>query len=135
MVKFVHSGSVYEFDNTGTILKSTGAYKVGDKVKCIYTSRSLESVYSQEAMPYNPEGRGNARGVVFGDGKTYYGVITASIIGEFSMNFYHSNSNYTFYRAGSAWKVKSTDKGAYQPGHLIQDIFTMEKGVKYYCPE
>lgn len=99
-VEFLQSGAVYEFDNNGYILSSTGRYKEGERVNLIIIQRYQESLYSRATMhTVDPAIPDLELAVKFADGKIYYGTVVASAEAEwFSITFYHSNSQYTMNR-------------------------------------
>lgn len=124
-VQFIHSQSIYSFDNTGHIISSTGSYKPGDKVKLIRIFKFTEDLYNVSRTILN----GTKLGIVFGDGQLYFGFaaqITASLL--HMVMFYHSWSVYDFIKPPSGkWKVYSTDKGKYPINHVIQSVYALEE--------
>ncbi len=132
-VEFLHSGSRYEFDNQGYILSSTGKYKAGERVNLIDIDPKKESIYYSESLHSTDGTLPLYVGIMFGDGKIYYGVVEASAEASwFSIQFLHSGSHYTMHKEAGAWKVHSTDNGHYPPGHVLIDIFSLDEGGFFY---
>lgn len=132
-VDFLHSGARYTFDNQGNILQSNGAYPAGGKVNLVVVSPYEQGIYHLESFHSIDPGYEFNVGVVFGDGKLYYGKVAPSgEAGWASIFFYHSNSTYTIHREGGVWKVWSTDKGSYPKGHTLRDIFKVGDPDPFY---
>ena len=132
-VDFLQSGARYVFDKNGNIISSNGKYAAGGQVNLIVVSKYLRGIYHHESLQSTDMSDPFEVGVVFGDGKLYYGVVEASAeAGWASIMFYHSNSRYTFNWDEGAWKVWSTDKGSYPIGHQLTDIFEVGEPEMYF---
>lgn len=133
-VAFLHSGAVYEFDNNGYILSSTGSYKIGERVNLITIQPYRESLYNRATMhSADPTIPNLEVAIMFADGKIYYGAVEASAEADwFSVRFYHSGSQYTMHREDGFWKVWSTDKGNYPPGYQLLDIIQLGEDEFFY---
>lgn len=132
-VDFLQSGARYVFDNKGNIISSNGKYAAGGQVNLIIITKYLRGIYHHESLQSTDMADPFEVGVVFGDGKVYYGVVEASAeAGWASVMFYHSNSQYTFHREDGAWKVWSTDKGSYPKGHQLTDLFEIGDTEMYF---
>ena len=127
-VEFLHSHSIYEFSNTGTIISSTGKYAKGQKVKAIMIRAPLKSVYNLS----NISADSIFLGIKFGDGQVYFCRLMASREGSFDCGFTHTKSYYTMMKEGNVWRVFKTDRGTYPVGHVILDIYTLDTGRFFY---
>jgi len=132
-VDFLQSGARYVFDNSGNILSSNGKYAAGGQVNLIVVSKYLRGIYHHQSLQSTDTSDPFEVGVVFGDGKLYYGVVESSAeAGWASVVFHHSSSRYTFHWEDGAWKVWSTDKGSYPKGHQLTDIFEVGEPDIYF---
>ena len=120
-VEFLHSHSIYEFDNNGFVISSNGQYKKSEKVKMILIKDAGESIYSQSIVGQPEE----IKGFRFGDGQVYYSRLKQVEENYFTCRFHHTGSTYAFKKEGQTWKVYTSDKGTYPVGYIIKDIFTL----------
>lgn len=130
-VEFLHSHSVYEFDKNGTILFSTGSYKVGDKVKMIDVAYYKESYFNEQSLTIPQTGVVNM-GVVFADGQVYFGILEQVAGNQFTIYFAHTGSKYDITNENGTWMVNWTDKGTYLPGTKLTDIFELDTPDNFY---
>lgn len=128
-IQFYNSGAIYQFDKSGKIQASNGAYKVGDFANAIRIRNFKENIYSKGYVTSN-----SIIGVCFSDGLTYYGNIEDATSGWFSIRFLHSNSQYTMQFVDGAWKVKSTVGGKYPTDTLLSSVFSITD-IEYFVPQ
>lgn len=130
-VEFLHSHSVYEFDKNGTILSSTGGYKVGDKVNMIDVMYYKESYFNERSLTIPQTGSVNM-GVVFADGQVYFGILEQVAGNQFTIYFAHTGSKYEMINKDGKWMVNWTDKGTYPLGYQLLDIFELDEPEVFY---
>lgn len=132
-VEFLHTHSIYEFDKQGYVIASTGQYKPGARVISISIHPYKESLYSRESL-HSISGDQLYIGVVFSDGKVYYGEAVATAEASwFAITFLHSGSHYIMHKIEESWKVQKNYRGSYPEGTLLIDIFSVPfNGEAYY---
>jgi hypothetical protein len=127
-IEFLHSHSIYELNNYGIILSSTGKYPKGQKVKSIMIKDAAGSIYNERKISDTVY----YLGIKFSDGQVYFCARISSGDGEFECGFTHSKNYYTMNKQGEIWQVYKTDKGSYPPGHVLLEIYILGSGWFFY---
>lgn len=139
-VEFLHTHSIYQFNDQGFILSSTGAYPKGQKVKKIILGEYEKMVY--EDLAWYTVRTGDALGVMFPDGQDYFGVVKDLAPGYFDILFFHSQNQYSIikdklgpnmdYKGDNKWKVSyRPPTGIYTRGTEIISLYKLARRVFY----
>jgi hypothetical protein len=139
-VEFINTRSIYQFNNQGIVLSSTGAYPKGHKVKKIILGVYDKMVYEDLAW-YTVE-KGDILGVMFPDGQDYFGVVQSVNPGYFDIIFCHSQNRYGMikdkmgpnkdYKGDNKWKVSyQPPAGMYPHGTEIIHLYRLTRKIFY----
>ncbi|GEM_PF-3473905 len=122
-VEFLHSHSIYVFNNSGFITHSTGSYGVGARVNYIRVYKYVQDVYERDIMRATGAPELNV-GIEFEDGQVYFGwVAETDVAGIFTLKFYHTHSTYSMRKVNGIWEVAWTDIGTYAVGTMLHQLY------------
>ena len=128
-VEFLHSHSLYKFNNQGFILNSNGAYPVGTRVSSIGYRDFIKTITNEPNMePYQKM----FVGVRFSDNQIYFGQIEIAATSDIQVFFTHSMSQYIFGRENGVWLVHRIKGGTYQENDKLLEIYLLGELYSFY---
>lgn len=128
-VEFLHSHSIYTFNNQGTISSSTGAYPAGTKVLSISYRDYLKNITDELNMELY---RTEWVGIRFSDNQIYYGIVEMASTNDIVVAFSHSGSEYGFSRENGSWVVHRIKGGTYKENDKISGIYLLGDLYPYF---